>query len=253
MISAVVLTRNEETRIEKCLKSLKNIVNEIIVVDDCSQDKTCKIAKNFGAKVYIRKIKGDFSAQSNFGMKKARGNWILFIDSDEIITKELAKEIRNSLQSNKLENVNAFYLRRKDFIWGRWLNHGESGSFRSLRLVKKNKGQWQRRVHQYFRVEGKTLELKNPLLHYPHPTLRDFLDSINRWSTWHALANSEEGKSSNILKIIFYPPSHFLMNFIFRLGFLDGIQGFVFAVIMSFHSFLGWSKLWIREKKYLKE
>ncbi len=250
MISCVILTKNEERNIKDCILSAKMVANEIIVVDDNSSDKTREIAKNLGAKVFIRDLKNDFSAQSNFAIKKAKSKWVLFLDADERISKNLAKEIISCVKTN---NFNGFFLKRIDYVWGGWLTHGEQGAFKSLRLVKKNSGLWKRLVHQYFEIKGFSKTLKNPLLHYPHPTIERFIRKVNKWSSLHSLANKEEGKRSNIIKIIFFPIFHFLRNFVLRFGFLDGIRGFVFAVLMSFHSFLSWSKLWIIQKEDSKK
>ena len=126
------------------------------------------------------------------------------------------------------------------------------GSYKNLRLIRKGSGKWRRRVHQFFEIQGETGIFKNPLNHYPHQSVSRFIESIGRWSTWHALANKEEGKRSSVLKIILFPVIHFTRNYFLRLGFLDGIQGFVFASLMSFHSFLSWSKLWLMQKSFLK-
>lgn len=250
MISVVVLTKNEEKNIRDCLESLK-FCDEIIVVDDKSSDSTREVAKKLGAKVFVHDMDKDYSEQSNFGMQKSKGEWILFVDADERVSEALRAEL--SIVNDQVSNsYYGFYLKRIDYMWGKWLRRGESGSFRSLRLVKKGSGKWTRRVHPNFVIEGMTSELKNPLLHYPHPTLREFLESVNRWSSWHALANKEEGKSSSLAKIIFWPGAHFIKNFILRGGFLDGMQGFVFAAVMSIHSFLSWGKLWFLQKGYTK-
>ena len=246
MISTVILTKNEEKNIRECLLGLK-FCDEIIVIDDNSVDKTREITRKMGAKVFVRDLNMDFASQQNFALKKAKNNWVLFIDADERISKNLRQEIITSVKKNKL--IKGYYFKRKDFFLGKWLNHGESGSIKLIRLVRKNSGSWKRRVHQYFDLEGKTSKFRNPILHYPHPTISEFIQSIKKWSSWHALANKEEGKNSSVFKIIFYPIFHFIKNFIFKLGFLDNTHGFVFAVIMSFHSFLSWGELWRIQKK----
>ena len=251
MIREVIVTKNEEKNIEACLKSLY-FCDELIVIDDNSTDKTAKIAEKYGAKVFIREIKKDMSAQLNFGMDKAGGDWILFIDADERITKKLASEIKECVKNADMD-IAGFSFRRIDFIWGKWLTHGEIASFRSTRLVKKGRGKWIRRVHQNFYSDGVVKTLVNPILHYPHQSLREFIISVDRWSDWHSLANNEEGKSSNIFKITSFPILHFIKNYLFRLGHLDGMQGFVFATMMSFHSYLAWSKLWILQKNITKK
>jgi len=245
-ISAVVLTKNEEKNIAGCLDSLK-FCDELIVVDDNSKDATRKIARKFGAKIFVRDMNKDFAGQSNFGMKMAKCEWIIFLDADERISKDLANEIKERINDAKSD---AFIVKRLDFIWGRWLTHGEVGSFKNFRVVKKNIGFWERRVHPKFILNkgARIGYLKNPIKHYPHQNLSDFLQSLDRWSSWHALANKEEGKKSSSVKIILFPLAHFFKNYLLKLGLLDGIHGFVFAVVMSFHSFLSWSKLWISEK-----
>jgi hypothetical protein len=116
-------------------------------------------------------------------------------------------------------------------------------------LARKDAGKWKRKVHEYWEVRGPIGSLKNPLRHYPHPTLREFIADINWQSSLHAEANLKEGKKANVVKIVLYPLAHFVRNWKFRLGFLDGMEGFVVALVMSFHSFLAWSKLWIRQRE----
>ena len=248
MISAIVLTKNEEKNIEECLKNL-SFCTEIIVIDDESSDNTRKIAAKFSI-VYKRKLNGNFAAQLNYGIEKAKGEWLLFIEPDERISEELEEELLKNIKINN--SIKAFSLKRIDWFGSRWLKYGEVGSYKALRLVKKGSGKWFRRVHQYFEVNGEVEELENPLKHYPHPTLRKFISNINYWSTLHAIANKEEGKYSNIFKIIFWPKIHFFRNYIFRSGFKDGIEGFLYAVMMALHSFLAWSKLYMLEKRKLK-
>ena len=267
-LSGVVLTKNEEKNIEACLKSL-SFCDEIVVIDDFSEDKTIEICQKSRPKadrpldekvklrIYKRKLNGDFAAQRNYGLNKARGKWILFIDADERVTEALASEISNistrggpasGWKYQVSTNFSGFYFRRIDFMWGKALKHGETASVRFLRLVKKGSGVWRRKVHEVWDINGETHELANPIYHYSHPTLRAFLAKINKFSTLHAIANKEEGKNSSILKIVIWPIGHFVYNFIFRLGFFDGIPGFAVAVVMSFNSFLAWSKLWFYQK-----
>jgi glycosyltransferase involved in cell wall biosynthesis len=249
MISAVVLTKNEERNIEECLKTL-GFCDEVVVVDDGSTDATREIAQNLGAKVFVRDMEMDFSDQSNFGMEKVKGEWIFFVDADERVSEKLGEEVKRVVSGSV--DFDGYFMKRRDFIWGKWFEHGESGNQKVLRLIKKGSGKWRRRVHPYFEIKGSTSELANPLLHYPHPTATKFVASVDRWSTWHALANREEGKKSSLFKICFWPLGHFLKNYFLSLGFLDGIQGFLFAYFMGFHSFLAWGKLWILQRSFNK-
>lgn len=246
-LSAVIITKNEEINIEECIKSL-SFCDEIIVIDDYSTDNTVIIAKELGAKIFKRALNSDFAAQRNFGLQKAKYEWVLFVDADERVTEALASEITNyKLQITN--DIAGYYFRRIDYMWGKFLTHGEVGTLKLIRLAKKGAGKWMRKVHEYWDVEGKKSELKNPLMHYPHPTLSEFLDELNIFSTLHAKANRQEGKRSTLVKIIVWPIVKFLQNYILRFGFLDGVAGFVLAVTMSLNSYLSWSKLWFYQKR----
>jgi glycosyltransferase involved in cell wall biosynthesis len=246
-LSAIVLTKNEEKNIEKCLSSL-SFVDEIIVIDDFSTDKTVKLTKNYGAIVFFRRLNNNFAQQRNYALSKARGEWVLFIDADEVVSVPLKNEIIQAI-NNPFSNIVGFYLKRKDIIWGKKLNFGETGKVKFLRLAKKNTGKWKRSVHEFWCVRGIKGDLHNELYHYPHPSLKEFIKDINFQSDLHSSANYWEGKKSNVIKITFWPMGKFFNNWIMRWGFLDGSQGLIIALMMSLHSFLAWSKLWILQRK----
>lgn len=245
MVTAIVLTKNEEKNIAKCLAGLR-FCNEVIVVDEYSTDRTVEIARRYGARVFERHLNNDFASQRNFGLGKAKGDWVFFVDADERVTEALASEIKNEIVGTP---AIGFYIKRRDFVWGRELRHGESGTVKLLRLAKKKAGVWKREVHEGWDIRGKTKTLENPLTHHPHQTLREFLQDVDRYSTLHAKALHEEGVKSNLAKIIIWPVGKFKYNWIFKLGFLDGASGFVVAAMMSLHSFLAWSKLWLGQRK----
>lgn len=246
MISSVVLTKNEEKNIKDCLDSLR-WCDEIVVIDDFSEDKTTEIAKKYGARISKRALDNDFASQRNFGLEKAKGDWVLFVDADERVSQSLQEEILKLLGQNT--SYIGFYLHRRDFMWGKELKHGEPGNVRLLRLAKRDSGKWERRVHEVWDVKGRVGELKNPLIHYPHPTLREFIAEVDWMSTLHAQENKREGKKSNLFKIVLFPKMKFLNNWILKRGFLDGTPGFLVAMVMAFHSFLSWGKLWLLQRK----
>lgn len=240
MISAIVLAKNEEKNIEECLLGLK-WCDEIIVLDDNSTDDTVKIAERLGAKVIKHSLNENFAAQRNFGLEKARGEWVFFVDADERVGKELAEEVKEAIKD---DDVAGFYFRRIDHFMGEWLRHGEIGHLKILRLAKKGTGEWKRKVDEIWEIKGKTKTFRSPLLHYSHPTLSGFLTSINERSTLNAREFYDEGKEVTLVEW-FKPKIKFLQNYFLRLGFLDGTQGFVFAVLMSLHSFLVRAKLYL--------
>lgn len=244
-LSAIVLTKNEEGNIADCLKSL-SFCDEILVIDDNSTDKTTDIAKKLGAKVINRKLNNDFAGQRNFALKRAKNEWVLFIDADERVTEKLADEIRSVIKNN---SHTGYYLKRKDMLWGRKINHGEMGNIKLLRLAKKNAGKWERKVHEKWIVKENLSKLKNSLIHKSHQNISEFIKHVDYFSSLHSESNFKEGKRSGVFKICTMPVGHFLNNFVFKLGFIDGIEGFVIAFTMSFHSFLAWSKLYLMQKK----
>jgi len=237
-ITATILTKNEKKNIEGCLKALE-WCDEIMVIDDFSEDQTVQIARKLGAQVFQHSLNNDFSQQRNYGLAKAKGEWVLFVDADERVTPALAQEIKQEVRKGEYK---AFVFKRQDFFMGKALKYGETSHVRLLRMAKKN-GQWVRPVHEVWETKWPTQTLKNPLLHYPHPSMVQFFDQINFHSTLHAQALRKEGVRFSLFRLIGNPLGKFLQNYILRLGFLDGTHGFVMAMMMSLHSFLARGKL----------
>lgn len=242
MISAVVLTKNEERNIADCLSSV-SWCDEVIVVDDISTDKTVDIAKKLGAKVFERDLNDDFSEQRNFGLSKTKGDWVLFIDADERVSSALWYEIMQHT-NNPISNHSGFYLKRRDKIWGQELNYGETGNIKLLRLAKKDSGGWVGPVHETWKVKGQTETLNNPLIHYPHINVEKFLKEINFYTDLRANELYIKKTKSTLSSVLFYPSGKFIHNYIVKQGFRDGIPGLILAMMMSFHSFLVRGKLW---------
>ncbi|MEK7543780.1 MAG: glycosyltransferase family 2 protein [Patescibacteria group bacterium] len=242
MISAVILTHNDEAIISRCLESL-GWCDEVIVVDDQSTDGTVIVAKKLGAKVYIHPLHDDFAAQRNFGLEKTKNNWVLFVDSDEVVTEALKKEILQKADS-KQQTASGYFIKRKDYWGGRWLTHGETGNVKLLRLARKESGKWVQPVHEEWKMQGDIGELTHPLLHYPHQNVAQFLEEINQYSGLYAQYLFEQGVREPAWYIAGKPLAKFFVNYIWRLGFLDGTAGIVVALMMSFHSFLVRAKLW---------
>lgn len=247
MLSAVVLTRNEGGNLKKCLESLR-FCDECIVIDDNSSDHTVKIAESFGAKVFKRELKGDFAAQRNYGQSKAQGDWSLFVDADEVVSPKLRNEIKRAVKNSVQDG---YYLRRRDFFWGRELRFGEVKAVRDsglLRLVKAGSGLWMGSVHEVFHTVKSTGRLDGFLDHHPHQTIKEFIEDINSYSTLRAREIYGKGADTNVFDIAFTPAFKFLYNYLINFGFLDGPPGFAYAFLMSFHSFLVRAKLYQYKK-----
>lgn len=244
-ITAVILTKNEEKNIVDCLESLY-WCDERVIIDDFSEDRTVEIVERNGGKVFRRTLHADFAAQRNFGIEKAKGDWILFVDADERVSKKLQEEIAATVKN---EHCNGYLVRRSDYLWNKELLHGETGGIQLLRLGKKGKGEWVGKVHEVWAIKGSIGTLTNAIQHYPHPTIKEFLEELNTYTDIRARELFKKGKRTNLFSIMFYTKGKFFMNYIIKLGFLDGVPGLLHAMLMSFHSFLVRSKLWFLYEK----
>lgn len=246
-ISVVVLTANEEENIKRCLKSI-SWSDDVILIDH-SSDKTVEIAKKEIQPQYLQVIHEssdtDFAHLRKRGLELARNLWVLFVDADEEVSVTLRDEIARSVESNVCVG---YYLNRQDFFLGKWLRYGETGSIRLLKLGRKDAGVWRRSVHEVWDIKGPTITLREPLLHFPHPTIAEFIDRIDRWTTLDAQTFKISGKRSTWWKIIMYPTAKFFQNYFIRFGILDGMPGLIFAILMSFHSFLTRAKLYFLQR-----
>ncbi len=239
-ISAIILTKNEEKKIEKLLVSL-SFCNEILVIDDESTDTTVQKAVKAGAHILIHPKNNDFSSQRNWAMTHAKNEWALFVDADEELSTELKEElIKGQLQQD------VYAIPRRDFFWNTELKHGETRAARTkgiVRLMKKNSGEWKGIVHEEFITNKSVGKLEGFLNHYSHDSLASFVTDINLYSTIRAKELSHQKKGVSVLELILFPPVKFIYTYIVLLGFLDGAAGFAYSFIMSFHSFLVRAKL----------
>lgn len=239
-LSIVVLAHNDESRIVDCLECL-DFADELVVIDDNSTDRTYELAKQFTTKVFKRELNGNFSNQRNFALNVVHSQWVLFVDSDELVSERLKEEVIKAISIN---NFSGYHIKRLDYMWGRKIRHGEAGSVQLLRLGKKDEGKWHGRVHETWKIVGAKDILINPLIHVPHQNIREFVRDVDNYSTGRAEELREEGKKTSFLLIFLYPTAKFLQNYIVKRGYKDGIPGLLYAIMMSFHSFLVRSKLY---------
>lgn len=247
MISVVILTKNEEKNIIDCIDEIPEEW-EIIVVDDNSSDRTVDIAKSLKRKltVYSRDLEANFSAQRNYALSKAKNNWILFLDADERLSQKLVEE----LQLKTTQTIySGFAIKRVDHMWGKTLRYGEFKNMWLVRFGMKDKGEWKGSVHEVWNLEGRIGKLQNELDHYPHQTISEFLKEINSYTTLRAAELYRKKVKVREIDILLYPKAKFIKNYFFKLGFKDGVPGFIVSVLMSFHSFLVRGKLWLLYKR----
>ncbi|MGL4391847.1 MAG: glycosyltransferase family 2 protein [Fusobacteriaceae bacterium] len=239
-----MITLNEEKNLERTLKAVEGLADEIIIVDSGSTDKTVLIAEKFGAKVIFQKWLG-YGQQRNIAIENSSGEWILCIDADEEIQPKLSKKIKeiiNCIDENSKEVV--FEIKMISVCFGKILRYGGWGECYSVRFFKKGKGYFNSNdVHEEFVTDCKILKIEEHLLHYSYLTLEEYFSRFNRYTTEGALEYYSRGKKSSVTQIIFNPIYKFLRMYIFRLGFLDGIEGLMISVTSSLYSMVKYFKL----------
>lgn len=249
MLSAIILSKNEQKNIKQTIDTL-SWVDEIIVVDDVSLDATRDIAQRAGAIVYKRDKKGDFASQRNYGLQKAKGDWILFLDADERVPESLKNEIVEVMERKTV--VAAYRIPRRDYFWGNHIKYGEVKKVNEkglLRLMKRDCGSWKGKVHETFETNEEVGILQSYLEHYPHQSVKEFLENINGYSSLRAEELYGKGKKTNWLEIISYPVGKFIYTYFLQQGWKDKTAGFVYSFMMAFHSFLVKSKLYFMQDK----
>jgi glycosyltransferase involved in cell wall biosynthesis len=226
-ISVIIIAKNAEKTINNCLNSLR-FSNEIIVLDSESKDQTKEICRQFTNLVFETDWQG-FGIQKNRALEKATCEWVLSIDSDEEIPKELALEIQQAIREEKFT---AFYIPRLSNYCGKWMKHGGWYPDYVLRLWKRGTAHFTNDlIHEKVVVEkGETGYLKQPLLHYAYDDLNSVLQKMNSYSTIGAQMAFEKGKKSSLSKAILHGLATFIKSYFFKLGFLDGREGFILAV-----------------------
>lgn len=249
-ISAVVTVYNEEKNIEKCLKSLK-FADEIIVVDNESTDNTVIVSKKYTSKIFTQKNNPrEIDIQKNFGFDKASNDWILSIDADEEVSKELSEEIKKilSVKPSSIPQINGFWLPRKNFIFGKWMEFAGWYPDYQLRLFRKGKGRYTKKhVHENLSIEGETAKLKEHIIHHNYNSMQQFLNKTFNYAQNEADNLLLKGYEFNYFDVIKFPLSEFLSRFFARKGYKDGFHGLILSLLMAFYHFVIFTFIW--EKK----
>jgi len=278
-LSVVIIAFNEEANLGRTLASVQPLVadgkGEIIVVDSGSTDRTVEIAKSFGAKVFVEEWKG-FAAQKNSAIDKATGDWILSLDADEEIDPQLQRAVHDLLEA--LDGLSALgkqagdqslstaeaksevgatphadfaglLIPRKNEFLGRWIRYGGFWPDPKLRLFRRGRGKFESRaVHEDVQVDGTTRQIQSgALLHHSYPTLSDYIEHMNRYSSLGAEMVVAKGNGKvrfSAINIVLRPLATFVYNYFFRLGFLDGREGLLLHLYHAVYVSWKYSKAW---------
>ncbi len=240
-LSVVLAVYNEENNLVACLDSIKDVADEIVVVDGSSKDKTVDIAKKFGAKVKVTTNKPIFHINKQMAIDMATCDWVLQLDADERVSEELKKEIKSAI-SHQPSVVNGYWIPRKNWFLGRFLVKGGQYPDYTLRLYKRGKGRLpQKDVHEQAEVEGEIGYLKESLLHYPYKSFDEYLIKWGRYTSLLATQIKDSLKNKSTIEkclyalgYIFIKPVHwFVISYIRHKGFMDLWPGLVFSLFSS--------------------
>lgn len=245
-LSVGIITFNEENRIGKTLDSIKDLADEIIIVDSESSDRTVQIAESKGAKIFIEKWKG-YGAQKNSVLEKCKGEWVLLIDADEVISVQLKEKIKKIINSEKTSN-NVYKIKLRNIAFGREIKFGGWDDY-VIRLWKNGVVKIsEREVHEKYETTEKIGKIKEKIIHYTYDNIYEFLEKLNRYTTQSAVQYMKERKNAGILKIYSKMLFRFIKMYIFQLGFLDRYEGYLLSKYSSIYTMTKYTKL--REEYY---
>jgi len=243
-LAVVVSAYNEEKTLARCLTSIKDIAQEIHVVDNSSTDKTKDVALKFTKNVYTRENQLMLNINKNYGFSQASSDWILNLDADEEIPSSLAKEIQSVIQRQQNTTV-GYWIKRKNIIFGKWIENGFWWPDKQLRLFKRTEGKFPcRNIHEYIEINGMTSDLHEPYIHYNYDTISQYLTKLERCTTSDSLILIDTGYPIYWYDAIRFPLSDFFKTYFLQLGYRDGLHGLVLSILQAFYSFIVFSKVW---------
>ena len=238
-ISATIITYNEERNITRAIESLR-CVDEIVVVDSGSTDRTVELARNLGARV-VESVWPGYAKQKNFAADQASYDWILSIDADESVSEALEAEIWQLKKNGP--RFDAYTMPRLAKYLGRWIRHSGWYPDRKVRLYHRGKARWVGDfVHESVVAQGSVGELDANLLHFTCDSLSEHMKTMDRYTTLAAEQMLGLGQRVSWVRLVFQPPWTFFRTYFFKLGFLDGVEGLAIANMAALYNFLKYAK-----------
>ena len=247
-LSAVIITYNEEKNIGRCIDSIKAVADEIIVLDSYSTDRTLDIAQSKGAVVHQQKFTG-YGQQKNDALALCKYDLVLSLDADELLDEVLLQEI---LHEKKGRVHDAYLMNRCTNYCGKFIRHGSWYPDRKIRLFNKKTARWSNdSIHEKVEIPSgmPVKRLKGDILHYSFNSIEEHVAQNNKFSTLSAQTLHARGKRTSIFKILVNPWWAFVLSYIIRLGFADGLSGFIVAVNIAHLTFLKHTKLMMMQRQ----
>ncbi len=247
-LSVVIITFNEEKNIGRCLESVKGLAEEIVVVDSLSTDQTKNICLQYGVRFIDQPFLG-YIEQKNFALQQAAHDHVLSLDADEALDETLYKAIARAKQEGFPYDV--YSMNRCSNYCGKWIRHGKWYPDRKLRVLNRQKGKWGgTNPHDKIEMDaGASIRrLPGDILHFTYYTIEEHIAQMNRFTTIQSEAMFKKGKRASLFKIVINPAVAFITGYIFKLGFLDGMEGFFIARSVAYQTLLKYVKLWKVQK-----
>jgi glycosyltransferase involved in cell wall biosynthesis len=239
-LSVTIIAGAEENNIRECLESVR-WADEIIVVNNFTDDRTVAIAREYTPHVYLRKWEG-FASQKQYALEQATNEWVFSLDADERVSPELKEEILKSIGSDT--PFTGFRIPRRNYFMDRWIKHCGWYPGYQMRLFRRGAARiTDRMVHEGFVVDGPIGTLTGDIIHYTHPTVWETIRKINEYSSLRALEKYKH-KKITVIGIVFRPVIAFLQMFIGRQGYRDGVYGLMVSSIHAITSALMAMKTW---------
>lgn len=241
-ISAIIIARDEEENIERCIRSLQGCVDEIVVIiDDRTTDRTEEFIKNLNVIYKVRKWEG-YVKSKEYALSLTSHEWVLWIDADESLTKDLRDEINERKQ--RLSDFAAYTVPRKAYFLNKWIRHSGWYPGRVTRLFNKILVTFtEKDVHEHLIINGKTGQLMNDIEHWTDPTIEHYFKKFNIYTSLAANELAIKGKKASVSDIIVRPAFLFFKMYFLRQGYLDGLHGFILAIFSSAYVFTKYCKL----------
>lgn len=239
-LAVLIMAYNEEKNLAACLDTVR-FADEIVLVDSGSTDKTVEIAKAYGAKVVVRPMdEGGFAAQRNFLLEQTEADWVFYIDADERLQPETAREMRSIVER---DDQAVWAIRRFNVVMGQKMSRGAHGPDWSDRFYPRSKIRWEGAVHEYVKAELPHKRLQGTMLHYTYDDWESYLRKLNQYTTLSAQERYAKGGQGSLAATLGHAGFAFFRSYILKLGFTEGWLGFVMSVMAAFYNLVKYLKL----------
>ena len=247
-LSVVFNAQNVESDLPRAIASIKGLADEVVVIDQDSDDKTHEVAKKLGATVYNHKKVQYVELARNFGVAKAIGDWVLILDPDEEISAGLSKKIREIVNKPQADY---YRIPRKNIIFGKWIKNTRWWPDYNIRLFKKGAVSWNEIIHTVPLTQGRGMDFEEkedfPIVHHHYDSIEEYLDRLGRYTSIQADLKVKDGHKFTWRDIITKPSSEFLSRYFSGQGYKDGIHGLILCLLQAFSELVLYIKVWERE------